>query len=272
MTLVEELADRRIGLGTASFAFGTRSREDCIATVIAAVDAGVHLIDTAKAYTRSGEETTAESILGAALREVGRDRVLVATKGGHWRSGDDFPINGGRAALREHCTGSLRALGVDVIDLYQLHHVDPLVPLEDSVHALAELQQEGLVRYLGLSNVSAAQLEVAGAVAEISAVQNKLSVNASADADFAQQCAAASVAYLAYSPLGGVGAPTSERAAQIARDRGSSTQAVMIAWVLAQSSTTVPLVGATRPQTIQDSARARHLQLSAEEIASLVRQ
>src|SRR5215469_3370936 len=114
-----------IGLGTAQFAFRDGTPEDSVATVRAALDAGVRLIDTALAYTRAGVESYAEQIVARALRGIVRDRPLVATKGGHWREGDTFPVDGRPETLRAHCEISLRTLGVDQIDLYQLHHVDP---------------------------------------------------------------------------------------------------------------------------------------------------
>lgn len=270
MTLAEELAGHRIGLGTAGFAFGERSGRESVDAIVAAVDAGVRLIDSARAYTRAGEEATAETLLGAALRVVGRDHVLVSTKGGHWRSGDEFPIDGSRAVLGGHCRASLRALGVHEIDLYQLHHIDPLVPLEESVLALAELQEEGLVRWIGLSNVTAEQLRAARRIAPIAAIQNRLSLSAPDDAELARTCESEGVAFLAYSPLGGVGAQPPTAADAVAARHRVPVQQVLIAWVLAQSAAVVPLVGATRPQTIRDSVRAGRLRLSEDDLAELM--
>jgi pyridoxine 4-dehydrogenase len=105
------------------------SAEDSVATVRAAMEAGVTLIDTALAYTRPGVESYAEQVIAQALRGVQGEHPLIATKGGHWRDGDRFPIDGRPGPLRAHCEISLRTLGVDRIGLYQLHHVDPAVPL-----------------------------------------------------------------------------------------------------------------------------------------------
>jgi len=129
-----------IGLGTAQFAFRERSRSESVATVHAALDAGIRLIDTALAYTQEGVESYAEELVAAALRARPGLNVVVATKGGHLRRGDRFPIDGSPATLRAHCEISLRTLGVERIDLYQLHHVDPAVPLAESVGALADLR------------------------------------------------------------------------------------------------------------------------------------
>src|SRR6516165_3330730 len=164
-----------IGLGTAQFAFRDGTPEDSVATVHAALDAGVRLIDTALAYTRADAESYAEQVVARALRGIGHDRPLVATKGGHWRDGDAFPVDGRPETLRAHCEISLRTLGAGRIDLYQLHHVDPAVPLADSAGALAELRADGKVAAVGLSNVTIAQLDEASAVTPVDAVQNRLS-------------------------------------------------------------------------------------------------
>ena len=153
------------GLGTAQFAFGDGTPEESVATVHAALDAGVMLIDTALAYTRPGVESYAEQVVARALRGLTTERPLVATKGGHWRRGDSFPVDGRPGTLRAHCEISLRTLEADRIDLYQLHHVDPRVPLPDSVGALGQLRQEGKIAAIGLSNVTVAQLDEALAVA-----------------------------------------------------------------------------------------------------------
>jgi aryl-alcohol dehydrogenase-like predicted oxidoreductase len=164
-----------IGLGTAQFAFRDGTPEDCVATVHAALDAGVMLIDTALAYTRAGIESYAEQVIARALRGLTTARPLIATKGGHWRRGDSFPVDGRPGTLRAHCEVSLRTLEANRIDLYQLHYVDPQVPLPDSVGALGQLRQEGKIAAIGLSNVTVAQLDEALAVAPIVTVQHRLS-------------------------------------------------------------------------------------------------
>jgi aryl-alcohol dehydrogenase-like predicted oxidoreductase len=142
-----------IGLGTAQFAFRDGTPEDSVATVHAALDAGVMLIDTALAYTRAGIESYAEQVVARALRGLTTGRPLIATKGGHWRRGDSFPVDGRPDTLRAQCEVSLCTLEADRIDLYQLHHVDPRVPLPDSVGALGQLRQEGKIAAIGLSNL-----------------------------------------------------------------------------------------------------------------------
>ena len=243
-----------IGLGTAQFAFRDGTAQDAVATVRAALDAGVRLIDTALAYTRAGTESYAEQVVARALRSVPGDRPLVVTKGGHWREGGAFPVDGRPATLRAHCEISLRTLGVDRIDLYLLHHVDPAVPLLDSVAALDQLRAEGKVAAIGLSNVSIAQLDAALTVAPVAAVQNRLSYGDQADLATALACARRRVAYLAYSPFGGPSPSPPPAALDVARRHGVSVHRVLLAWLRDQSPGILPLVGASRPASIRDSA------------------
>lgn len=256
-----------IGLGTAQFAFRDGSLQDSVATVHAAVDAGVAVIDTALAYTRIGVESYAEQVIAQALRGVTGEHPPIATKGGHWRDGDSFPVDGRPDTLRKHCAISLRTLGVDRIGLYQLHHVDPAIPLPDSVGALEQLRQEGKIAALGLSNVTVAQLDAALAVAPIASVQNRLSYGHPDDLPTALACAQRGVAYLAYAPFGGPSGRPPEAALSIARRRGVSVHRVLLAWLRAQSPNIVPLAGASRPASISDSAAL--LDLADEDLADL---
>lgn len=225
-----------------------------MATVHAAVDAGVMLIDTALAYTRPGVESYAEHVIARALRGLKAERPLVATKGGHYRRGDSFPVDGRPDTLRAHCETSLRVLEVDRIDLYQLHHVDPQVPLADSVGALGQLQEDGKIAAIGLSNVTVAQLDEALAVAPVAAVQNRLSYSDPGDLPTALAGAERGVAYLAYSPLGGPAGLVPQAALAVAGRRGVSAHRVLLAWLHRQSPNIVPLAGASRAASIRDSA------------------
>jgi aryl-alcohol dehydrogenase-like predicted oxidoreductase len=252
-----------IGLGTAQFAFRDGTIEDSVATVHAALDAGIRLIDTAPAYTRPGIESYAEQVIATALRDRPDDRPLVATKGGHYRDGDRFPVDGRPEALRAHCEVSLRTLQVERIDVYQLHHVDPRVPLAESVGALDELRREGKIAAVGLSNVTIPQLDSALAITPVATVQNRLSYGQPADLPTALACAERSVVYLAYMAFAGQPGVAST----IARRRGVSVQRVLLAWLRAQSPNIVPLVGASRPASIRDSAGL--LDLTSEDLTDL---
>jgi aryl-alcohol dehydrogenase-like predicted oxidoreductase len=256
-----------IGLGTAQFAFRDRTAEESVATVHAALDAGVRLIDTALAYNRPGFESYAEQVVARALRGRAGECPLVATKGGHWRSGDSFPVNARPDTLRTHCEISLRTLKTDRIGLYQLHHVDPEVPLADSVGALEQLRREGKIAAIGLSNVTVAQLDDALSVVPIATVQNRLSYSVPGDLPTALACAERRIAYLAYAPLGGGSGTSPEAAAAVAGRRDVSVQRVLLAWLRAQGPNIIPLVGASRPATIRDSAAL--LDLAASDLEDL---
>lgn len=261
-----------IGLGTAQFAFKDGTRGQSVATVVAALAAGVRLIDTALAYTRVGETSWAESVVHDALRDFGtHDDVVVATKGGHWREGDGFPIDGSAATLRANCEVSLRTLGVETLDLYQLHHVDPNTPLEDSVATLDALRREGKIREIGLSNVSISQLESARTITPIASVQNRLSFLRFEDLPTVRHCEQRGIRYLAYLPLDGpdaVPAADDPRRA-IAATSGVSVQVLTLAWLQQLSKAIIPLVGASRTVTMIDSARSAKWRMGPDGMATI---
>ena len=143
---------------------------------------------------------------------------------------------------------------MDRIDLYLLHHVDPAVPLLDSVAALEQLRGEGKIAAIGLSNVTIEQLDAALTVAPVAAVQNKLSYADPGDLPTALACARRQVAYLAYSPFGGPAGTPPRAALEVAGRRGASVHRVLLAWLRDQSANILPLVGASRPASIRDSA------------------
>jgi aryl-alcohol dehydrogenase-like predicted oxidoreductase len=245
-------------------AFKDVSMEQAVATIRAAVDAGVRFIDTALAYTRPGFDSFAETAVAAALRgRSDRDQIVVATKGGHRRVGDSFPVDASAHALRRDCAVSLSALRVDAIDLYQLHHVDPRVPIEESVLALRDLQDEGQIRTIGLSNVDLTQIGQAQSIATIASVQNRFSLDYPDDRRTVEYCARHAIAYLAYMPLGGTrGTQGRADVDDIARRLQVSPPQIRLAWIRAQGAHIMPLVGASRPETIQDSVAAINVRLN----------
>ena len=265
--LIAGRAIEGVGLGTAQFAFRDGSADASVATVHAALNAGVTLIDTALAYTRAGFESYAEQVIARALQGITGEHPLIATKGGHWRRGDSFPVDGRPDTLRAHCEISLRTLGVDRIGLYQLHHVDAAVPLSESVGALEQLRQEGKIAAIGLSNVTVAQLDEARAVVPITTVQNRLSYANPGDLPTALACAQRGIGYLAHSPFGGSSGRPPEAALAVAKRRDVSVHRVLLAWLRAQSPNIVPLAGASRPASIRDSATL--LDLAAEDLDDL---
>jgi aryl-alcohol dehydrogenase-like predicted oxidoreductase len=243
-------------------------------TIHAAIDAGFTLIDTALAYTTRERSAHNERAIATALRGHPRSSsVLVATKGGHFRSGDKFPVDGRPETIRRQCESSLRALEVESIGLYQLHHPDPHVPIEETMGAFAELRDEGKILLAGVSNVTVGELERARSVVEIASVQNRFSPGAR-DRSVLDFCSTRGIAFLAYSPLGGAEAAASLATdfpafGRIAAARGVSPQQVALAWELAQSPALIPIVGARRPETAVASSAAAALELDAGELRAL---
>jgi aryl-alcohol dehydrogenase-like predicted oxidoreductase len=269
-----------IGLGEMPMSLAGRPDEArATRTIHAALDAGVTLIDTADAYCLDGSELGhGERLVAKALAAWpgDRDRVLVATKGGHTRPGREWGLDGRPGHLREACEASLRALGVEAIGLYQFHRPDPRVPFAESVGAMAELKAAGKVRLVGLSNVSVDQIRQARELVEVASVQNEFSPRFRRSEGELAWCAANGIAFLPWSPLGGIGRGRDlggrHRAfAEVAEAHGVSPQQVALAWELAKAPVVVPIPGASRPETITDSAAAAGLRLSADDLARLDR-
>jgi aryl-alcohol dehydrogenase-like predicted oxidoreductase len=270
-----------IGLGEMQLSLAGRPDEArAVRTIHAALDAGVTVIDTADAYCRDetdfghGEWLVARAL---AAWPGDRDRVLVATKGGHTRPGGRWDLDGRPEYLRQACEASLRRLGVEAIGLYQFHRPDPKVPFLESVGAVAELRAAGKVRLVGLSNVSIDQIRQARELVEVASVQNEFSPRFRRSEGELAWCAANRIAFLPWSPLGGIGRGGSlgqdrHRAfAEVAEAHGVSPQQVALAWQLAKAPVVIPIPGSSRPETILDSAAAAGLRLSADELARLDR-
>jgi aryl-alcohol dehydrogenase-like predicted oxidoreductase len=265
-----------IGLGAMPMALSGRPPEErSIRTIHAALDAGINLIDTADAYAIDDSEVGHnERLIGKALQ--GRyDEVIVATKAGHIRPGGAWEIDGRPEHIRAACEASLKALGTDRIDLYQYHRPDPNVPYAETVGAFKELQDEGKVRWIGLSNCTVDQLEEALSIAEIVSVQNQLSLGYTGPLakGEVEACTERGIAFLPWSPLGGIGnaGDTAEvdPVRRAAEEHGVSPQQVALAWLLSLGPTVIPIPGASRPESITDSARAAELQLSQEELDAI---
>ena len=268
-----------IGLGGMPMSIeGRPDRARSIAAVHASLDAGVTLIDTADAYSRDeGEFGHNEELVAAALNSYGGSAdVLVATKGGHTRRGRAWELDGSPAYLRRACEASLRRLGVEAIGLYQFHRPDPATPWEESMGALRSLADDGLVRMVGISNADIAQIDAARAIVgdALVSVQNQFSPGYRSSAAELAHCAAVGLAWLPWSPFGGVSAAGSLDAeapafAEVADELGASVYQVTLAWHLAQADVVLPIPGASRPASIVDSAAATDLVLSPDQFARL---
>jgi len=271
-----------IGLGAMpmSVAGHMPDREQSVRTIHAALDAGVTLIDTADAYTPdAGDIGHNERLVAEALRTWSGDpdTVLVATKGGHTRTPDGgWPLDGSAAHMRRACEQSLRALGVEAIGLYQYHRPDPATSWEETIGVLAELLDAGKIRMAGISNADPDQIRSANAIlgGRLASVQNEYSPRLRSSEPELRLCDDLGVAFLPWSPLGGIGRADElggrfAAFAVVAADHGVSTQQVCLAWELAKSPVVVPIPGASRPESILDSVRAVDLRLSGAELARL---
>ncbi len=253
------------------------SPTDAETTVHAALDAGVTLIDTADAYSWDESEFGHnEELVANALRSYGRADVLVATKGGHTRRGSEWELDGSPAYLRRACETSLRRLHVEAIGLYQFHRPDPATPWEESMGAMRSLFDDGLVRMVGVSNANVAQIDSARSIIgdALVSVQNQFSPGWRSSADELAHCASVGLAWLPWSPFGGVSRAGSLDAAapafaEVAAELGVSVYRVTLAWHLAQADVVIPIPGASRPESIVDSAGAADLQLTDEQLTRL---
>jgi aryl-alcohol dehydrogenase-like predicted oxidoreductase len=269
-----------IGLGGMPMSIEGRPDETrSVATIHAALDAGVTFIDTADAYHLHADDVGHnEALIAKALASHARGaEVLVATKGGHLRPGDgSWTLDGRPEYLKRACEASLRRLGVESIGLYQFHRPDPEVPYADSVGAVAELLDEGKIRMAGISNANPEQIRQADEIlgGRLVSVQNQFSPAFRSSAAELAVCDELDIAFLPWSPLGGITragelGSANEPFAKVAATHGVSPQRVCLAWMLTLSPRLIPIPGSSRPETIADSVAAAELTLTAEEIALL---
>jgi aryl-alcohol dehydrogenase-like predicted oxidoreductase len=244
------------------------------AVIRAALDSGITLLDTATAYTTAASDNHNEQLIGRVLKGLPRaERPFISSKGGHGRRGEDFPIDARPASLRRDCEASLRALGVDVIDLYSLHWPDAAVPIEDSVGALWDLQSAGRIREIGVSNVTIDELHRALAVTSVASVQNRFSIFDPGDCAVVAECERVAITFMAYSPLGGsarrANPRTTHAADRVAAGHNVSAAQVALAWLLARSPAMIAIAGPTRPETARAAAAAMSLRLTDQDVRRL---
>ncbi len=281
-----EVAPIGFGAMPISWAGMVDHRDRAIATVHAALDAGATHLDSSDIYaprwdqTGYGERLLAEAIDSWTGTAAQKANIVIATKGGIIVTAEGGRRDASYDHLRKACTASAQALGTSQIDLYYLHWPAPEPSFEEQVENMMRLQQDGYVKAVGFSNVSSEQLQVAldvgGSVDKggLVAVQNEYSPRYRAHEAIISQTAEAGIAFVPWSPFGGA-----DRAHQmgsqyaafsdIGRQHGVSPYQVALAWLLAKSPNVIPVPGATRPETIQDSLAARALELSEEEISML---
>ncbi|RWQ33404.1 MAG: aldo/keto reductase [Mesorhizobium sp.] len=302
--LGNELDVYPVGLGCMgmSFAYGGQPEADAIATLRRAVEIGVNFFDTAEVYGPYENET----LLGKALKPV-RDQVTIATKFGFkiLEEGNGVERMAGVDSRPEHvkavAEASLQRLGVEVIDLYYQHRVDPNVPIEDTVGAMAELVREGKVRALGLSEASAATIRRAHAVHPISAVQSEYSLwSRDPEEEVFAVCRELGIGFVPYSPLGrglltgtiakpealgaddwrltlprfqadamAANAAVIATLERMATEKGVTPAQLALAWVLHQGDFIVPIPGARKIRHLEQNAAAAQIALSDTEVASI---
>jgi pyridoxine 4-dehydrogenase len=242
--------------------------DNALAVLRRAVELGVNLVDTADSY---GPEVN-ERQIAEALHPYPAE-LVIATKGGldHVRQGE-WIRDGRPETLRAACEGSLRRLRVERIDLYQLHSVDPGIPIEESVGTLAELQREGKIRHIGLSNVDARQLARARDVATIVSVQNRYNVVDRHSEGVLDLCEREGIAFLPWFPLGfGDLTRGGGRLADVAASRRATQAQVALAWLLRRSPVMLPIPGTSSLEHLEENVAAAALELADAEFAELSR-
>jgi pyridoxine 4-dehydrogenase len=265
-----DLAVNRLGFGamrlTGKGVWGPPDdRDECIRVLRRAVELGVNFIDTADSYG----PFVSERLIRKALHPY--DGVVIATKAGLLRTGpDEWPVLGYPAYLRQECEMSLRRLGVDTIDLFQLHRIDDKFPAEDQIGELVALQQEGKIRHIGLSEVNVEQLEAAQKVATIVSVQNMYNLTVRSAEPVLEACEAKGIGFIPWFPLaaGPLAAPGGPLQ-RIADNHHATPSQLALAWLLKRSPVMLPIPGTSKVAHLEENVAAAEIELSDEEYETL---
>jgi pyridoxine 4-dehydrogenase len=257
------LGDRsvnRLGLGTNRLTDTEAGRS----LLRRALDLDVNFIDTADVYQSNASEAAIGNTLGSQHPEV-----VVATKGGMVRSRDGRGADGHADYLRHAVEGSLQRLKVDCIELYQLHRVDPEVPIETSVGALKELQEAGKIRRIGLSNVTVTELERARKIASIVSVQNQYNLLERAQEDVLNYCEAHSIVFIPWTPVARGDLSQARKLNAIADRHNVTPPQLALSWLLRRSPVMLPIPGTLTIAHLEDNLAAADVKLSDEEFREL---
>jgi aryl-alcohol dehydrogenase-like predicted oxidoreductase len=269
-----QIGDRtvnRLGYGTMQLpgagVWGpTRDHDESIRVLRRAIELGVTLIDTADAYGPH----VADDLVREALHPYPED-LVIATKAGLTRSGPgQWASNGHPAHLRASCEDSLQRLGLDAIHLFQLHRIDPSVPADEQFGTLEELRDEGKIRYVGLSEVSVAEIEAARRIVPIATVQNLYNLSDRQSEDVLAYCEREGIGFIPWFPIatGNLASPDSPVAA-VAKELDATPAQVALAWLLQKSPVVLPIPGTKSVEHLTENMGARGLSLSDEEMARL---
>ncbi len=231
--------------------------------LLRAVELGVTFIDTAHAYG----PLVSERLIGETLAPY-RDEMVIATKGSlHRNSSGAWLADGSPATLRAELEQSLQLLRLETIHLYQLHTVDPRVPISESVGALAQMQREGLIRMIGVSNVKVDELRAAQGEAQIVSVQNRFSVG---DHDpVLDVCEQEGLAFIPWYPLRAGAVESEQRLSEVAARLGATTFQVALAWLLRRSPNMLPIPGTSSVPHLEENVAAAALMLSDDDFTAL---
>jgi aryl-alcohol dehydrogenase-like predicted oxidoreductase len=238
-------------------------REQAKAALRRAVELGVNFIDTADSYGPDVSET----LIAETLYPY-PDDLVIATKGGQVRPGPGrWDPDGRPEHLKEALEGSLRRLKLDQIPLYQFHRVDPKVPLEESVGALAQLKDEGKIRHVGLSNVTEEQLRVAERIVPIVSIQNRYNVADRRSESIVDLCEQENLTFLPWAPISE--ADQVELITHTAMDHGVFPRQIVLAWMLARSPQMLPIPGSGSPEHVEENVAAASIKLDQGEVAAI---
>ena len=230
-----------------------------------AYELGAHFIDTAESYGPGHDEI----VIAEALHPYPKD-LVIATKCGISRpSRGRWEPDGRPEKLRRDLEGSLRRLKLERIDLWQLHSPDSKVPFEESVGVLADMQRQGKVRHVGLSNVSARQLEQARRIVPIVSVQNRYNIGDRKSEDVLQACEKAGIAFLPWYPLGDGMALRNSKIKSVSKKLGATPAQVAIAWLLANSPVMLPIPGTSSIAHLEENMHAASLRLAPDDLQAL---
>jgi pyridoxine 4-dehydrogenase len=242
-----------------------KDRDECIRVLKRAVELGINFIDTADSY---GPHVS-ESLIAEALYPY-LEGLVIATKGGLLRTGpNQWPVNAHPDHLREALEGSLKRLKLDCIDLYQLHRVDPNVPFEDTFSFLQKIQEEGLVKHIGLSEVSVQQIQWAQQYINVVSVQNMYSVDNRKWESELQYCEANDLAFIPWYPLNAGNVDALDKLNAIGKKYNASAHQVALSWLLHHSPNILLIPGTSKVKHLEENYKAASINLSQEDMTAL---